>query len=713
VPAGQNDEKTVVLLHLDEAEGSTSFVNSAEAATNPADPVTAHEDRRDNPHEVTKAQVDLTNVTDDAQLKRAAGDIATFPEKATPVAADKVLLEDSADSGAKKWAEVQNLPAGGTGAPTTAEYIVGAMDATLSAERLIQGPSGGGNETQGVKVDLATGGACKLIGLSSIFITDVTSSGGSAISDKNYTGTTSPANKIIADADSDGDVTIHVEVDAGPASSVGRGWQPAVTVRGGDSPVAVTLTQIDNSRRFSGTAVVSTGTPGDYTIYADATDGGRSQDITLTRTASPPLVLTAVIDNHSTTTGGDPHCPLAQTQVSSDDTLDISGTTESHANEVYVKDSDVTAGEGLQGPFTVTAGEWSGTINVGTGTASPSFYTCYAKVTGQSAGADKVSTESVVKDQTVPTFTGGTQSDIAYPGTQEALKDAETCTVTVTHTNADGGDTYLYDDNSTGELTIPSPTTYSAAKASVARLSGNYRESGTNYRLTATRAAKNGKSATKTVTVKIAHVLPTIVVTEPDTRLRSKTGSNKLHTITITSDQALKSAPSLSRDPTDTPVINLGAFSGGPLVWTAILQVREADSKNHGEDSFQWSSLSATNRAEKVQTTIDTTGANDDIYVIGGFEQRDIVVTEPYDRFESIGTGCTGKDNANLLVMEYVGLAAGVYEAAVNDTPGSLKFTITTINEIFSAFGNHIRCNDPNIYNPGADYTMRIEEKVS
>jgi hypothetical protein len=291
VPAGQNDEKTVVLLHLDEAEGSTSFVNSAEAATNPADPVTAHEDRRDNPHEVTKAQVDLTNVTDDAQLKRAAGDIATFPEKATPVAADKVLLEDSADSGAKKWAEVQNLPAGGTGAPTTAEYIVGAMDATLSAERLIQGPSGGGNETQGVKVDLATGGACKLIGLSSIFITDVTSSGGSAISDKNYTGTTSPANKIIADADSDGDVTIHVEVDAGPASSVGRGWQPAVTVRGGDSPVAVTLTQIDNSRRFSGTAVVSTGTPGDYTIYADATDGGRSQDITLTRTASPPLVL--------------------------------------------------------------------------------------------------------------------------------------------------------------------------------------------------------------------------------------------------------------------------------------------------------------------------------------------------------------------------------------------------------------------------------------
>lgn len=49
-----------------------------------------------------KTDIGLTNVTNDAQLKRSAGDINTFTEKVTPVDADIVIIEDSEDSFNKK-----------------------------------------------------------------------------------------------------------------------------------------------------------------------------------------------------------------------------------------------------------------------------------------------------------------------------------------------------------------------------------------------------------------------------------------------------------------------------------------------------------------------------------------------------------------------------------------------------------------------------------
>ena len=57
----------------------------------------------------TNYQAPLANVTDDAQLKRAAGDFATFTEKANPVAGDLFLIEDSAAAGAKKKAQIGSL----------------------------------------------------------------------------------------------------------------------------------------------------------------------------------------------------------------------------------------------------------------------------------------------------------------------------------------------------------------------------------------------------------------------------------------------------------------------------------------------------------------------------------------------------------------------------------------------------------------------------
>jgi len=61
----------------------------------------------------TKADVGLTNVTDDAQLKRADGDFATFAAKSALVAGDILLVEDSesvAPVNAKKRTTVGGIP---------------------------------------------------------------------------------------------------------------------------------------------------------------------------------------------------------------------------------------------------------------------------------------------------------------------------------------------------------------------------------------------------------------------------------------------------------------------------------------------------------------------------------------------------------------------------------------------------------------------------
>jgi len=58
---------------------------------------------------ITKSDVGLTNVTDDSQLKRSAGDINTFTEKLLPVEDDILLLEDSEDSLNKKKIKISNI----------------------------------------------------------------------------------------------------------------------------------------------------------------------------------------------------------------------------------------------------------------------------------------------------------------------------------------------------------------------------------------------------------------------------------------------------------------------------------------------------------------------------------------------------------------------------------------------------------------------------
>jgi len=62
-----------------------------------------------------KSDIGLANVTNDAQLKRSANDFAGFGEKATPVDNDRILIEDSAASYAKKYVKFSKLGGSGGG----------------------------------------------------------------------------------------------------------------------------------------------------------------------------------------------------------------------------------------------------------------------------------------------------------------------------------------------------------------------------------------------------------------------------------------------------------------------------------------------------------------------------------------------------------------------------------------------------------------------
>lgn len=94
-------------------DGGVSKLQISATYNDTSEELDAHIADTDNPHSVTKAQVSLTNVTDDAQLKRADGDFNTFSEKASPVASDVLLLEDSAASYAKKKVLISSLGSSG------------------------------------------------------------------------------------------------------------------------------------------------------------------------------------------------------------------------------------------------------------------------------------------------------------------------------------------------------------------------------------------------------------------------------------------------------------------------------------------------------------------------------------------------------------------------------------------------------------------------
>lgn len=100
-------------IKIDVAEGNVAHQNLSGAGTNAHSAIDSHIASTSNPHSVTKAQVGLTNVTDDAQIAKSIGttkgDVISFTASATPArlavggANGQVLNVDSAQSTGLKY----------------------------------------------------------------------------------------------------------------------------------------------------------------------------------------------------------------------------------------------------------------------------------------------------------------------------------------------------------------------------------------------------------------------------------------------------------------------------------------------------------------------------------------------------------------------------------------------------------------------------------
>lgn len=135
---------------------------------------------------------DTTAIHDDE-----AGEIAAITEKVSPIAADLVLIEDSAAGNVKKRVQLSNLPGSGA-APLSAEYVVVSLNGTLTGERRIQAEAtvlaltdGGANGDLTVSVaangitdaKLRQGSALSLVGRTANSVGDVANIAATAATD--------------------------------------------------------------------------------------------------------------------------------------------------------------------------------------------------------------------------------------------------------------------------------------------------------------------------------------------------------------------------------------------------------------------------------------------------------------------------------------------------------------------------------------------------
>jgi len=551
-----------------------------------------------------------------------------------------------------------------------------------------------------------------------VYFTAVTSGTGT-ITNKTYLAGTAPANKVLTGFESSAnDVTVTLEIH-----SHGDPWQPeSVRISGGGATtVTVTKdawTQIASTRIWTASvALTDADTSG--TLTAILSDGDTAT-CAYTRGLSDPLILTAAWDGTY---------PALQTQVKAGDTVTVTGTIETHATTIRVLASGATSSQqDFAGDY--SSGTFSLSVVIGSGSGSMQF--SLAASAGGTYGATLVTTDSpaIVLDQTLPVFNA---PFIVYPAGQEALKDSEVCSVQIQHTNPDAGDTYLYESvdifgTPVNELSIPSPTVYALTKTDVMRIGGDYVEAITdyNYRVTATRVTRNGASQSRSATVRIANIAPTVTIAGATTRLGTDDGSlNYLdHTITIQSSYANLS--------TYTPTLTAprGAWQGawsafGLFNYTRSLRIADADILTGGQaaNNYTWGACSVKNRAglETIIVGVNTT------YQLGGFATRTVTMgpigggDPPYTHTADIGVPVVDTAKTTVVNTSKGGTPTQVYEGVVtehNNGDPSLNNFWTTVfalaSDFFDDYTQYFHCSDRLFYESvvAGTYSCTIAESA-
>lgn len=460
---------------------------------------------------------------------------------------------------------------------------------------------------------------------------------------------------------------------------------PKITV----NDLTVTLTQIGDTPSFQGTVAVTVAADGKLTaVHED----GAVWNCDL-RFDEPPAVVSATFTA--------PY-PAGQTELKEDDRVTVQVTADGPIVGYEIRNSGA-----LKAAAATVAATTSLTLenlrvaNRGNTTQSVGVEVRVRKANGawsawfDSSSIGVVDGVHVVKLNNLhPTIT---ITGVTYPDNQAALKDTELATVNHTVSNYDRVE-YV---SANGQLDIPDPTTYASAKL-VARVQGNYNDSVENFTVTAYRDA-NGALTSRGTVVRISQEQPVITVTTPAARLRSgglHGTEAQLYTITLTSTQALREAPSLNAPEGDWVE---PAFSGNATgkVWTRRLRVHDTDAK--GE--FSWNSLKAINGAGVEQNAL----SGQTTYTLGGFVFRTLSVPAFPNREAEIGTHVV--DPAKLRVTNLSKGGSGSLNTTYQDSMQEQvdRYTITGPSGMQNPQGTHWYNADGANAASNTSGTMRIE----
>jgi hypothetical protein len=440
-----------------------------------------------------------------------------------------------------------------------------------------------------------------------IYVADVAVSGG-AVSNKTYED---PSNTVLTGCTVSA-LTINISV---------RASYPKIVI----GASTYWLTRDTGGGYYSGTisATVAAGTV-TLTVYMPNDTPGASVGLAIAYDAPPTILTLAFTGSY----------PGTQTQLKAGDTFSIAGTTDVGCTGVEIENYGACVLQTITFASTTSFTVTGAIADRGTTTQALAAQLKARNAAG-AYGALALTSNTVNLNNTYPTITLGT---ITYPGSQQALKNSETATVAATYSNTD---TVSF-TSPNGDLSITNPGTIEATKT-VTRIAGSYNVSVNNMSVVGTRTANAAQSTTSKI-INIANVAPTISVSTPAARLRSG-GSDgtptQSHTITITSNQQLASAPTMLEGASG---VFTSSWVGGPTVYTRSLLVSDSFAKG----SYTFNGLVATGLSGLVQNTISS-GAG---YVLGGFVARSLT-------FSAFSQSTT----MNVAVTTYSKVQAGIFTA--------------------------------------------------
>lgn len=505
-----------------------------------------------------------------------------------------------------------------------------------------------------------------------IFVSDVTPDGTGIVALKSWESGDVPAQADIKECTTDTDnVRVHIWAEGGIGD-----FTPTITVNGN---TVTNLTQHSSGVRvFEGYGVVSVTETQTITVTSDT---GTSDTVIINRALAGPVVSDITFGSY----------PGTQTELKAGDTISVSVTVDDTATSVDIKSGGANAGnvnttsfiDNGNGTYT-----FSGTITI---SSASGLQTVTASGTNSlgTEGDNFVSTETLNLNQTYPTI--GTIS-IVYPNSQGAIKGSEVATVSSTVSDFD---TINY-TTSTDLSHQGSTTTYEQNK-SVQRVSGDYIVSGTNYSITANRAA-NDATTVRNRTVKIVNVAATAAITIDGNpaRLRSD-ADGESYTVRLTSDQTLSTTPTM-----DASLGGFsGSFSGSGSVYTKTLSI--LDSTNRGTGNF--SNLNLVGLSGIVGNIISSGNS----YTVGGFLIRTITF-DPFATHMPIGTSVLDFSKVR---CRYTGTTVWLNKET---TKAFLVdgFTIVDSDGTLNQNGDHVWLTDTDLSGANATGSLKvdIEEQV-